>query len=134
MLLASGASMTLRSMLLLASLALMSCGLLDDVEDADCATVLCAPCESPLAVTLGVPAGQPPPEAILEGVGGQCAAQEGKTVCLIDPRSAGTYEFDIQATGYQKAHVREQVLEKKRSSCCSCPYFSRTVDVQLTPQ
>jgi hypothetical protein len=135
MLLASGVGMTPRLLLLLPSLALVSCGLFDG-EDVDCTAVACIPCPPPLYLRLLVPEGQPPPQATLEGVRGECGSDgHGTTACTVFEYRAGTFEFDIQATGYQKAHVRETVREEKKGGgCCHCDVESRVVDVQLTPQ
>ncbi|WP_224240280.1 hypothetical protein [Hyalangium gracile] len=125
--------MTPRLLLLLPVLLLTSCGLFD--EEEDCSRISCAPCPPALGVRLLVPGGAAAPEAVLEGVQGGCFQDEGLTVCNVTERRAGTFEFDIQATGYQKVHVREKVDEEERSGrCCVCGYKSRVVDVVLTPQ
>lgn len=136
MVLAMCSGMTPRLLLLLPSLSLASCGLFEQ-EHIDCGAVDCAPCASPVTVRLQVPAGQPPPEATLQGLPGSCSvdAWENRTVCSLSANRPGTYEFDIQATGYQKAHVRETVIEADDSDgCCHCSYVGRVVEVQLTPQ
>jgi hypothetical protein len=133
MILALDPDMNPRLLVLLPVVALASCGLFDG-DDVDCAKVLCVPCGSPLVVRLHFPEGQPRTEAVLEGIQGSCEADGDLTVCSISANRAGTFEFDVQATGYQKAHVLKTVPETKGDPCCSCGYVAQVVDVQLTPE
>ena len=99
MVLAVRSGMTARLFLILPGLALASCGLFEQ-EHVDCATVDCAPCPPALTLRLQVPAGQPPPEAVLQGIAGSCSVDpQNGTVCSIADNHAGTFEFDVQATG-----------------------------------
>jgi hypothetical protein len=122
-----------RLLLLLPMVVLTACGLIDG-DDMDCNNIQCSPCPPALTLRLHFPAGQPRAEAVLEGIQGACAADGTLTVCSISPNQAGTYEFDVKATGYQRAHVSKTVPEATREGCCSCGYVSQVVDLNLTPE
>jgi hypothetical protein len=133
MVLALGPDMNPRLLLLLPAVVLAACGFFDG-DDVDCTAVQCTPCASPLVVRLHFPQGQPRSEAVLEGLQGSCEGDGDLTVCSISANRAGTFEFDVQATGYQKVHLRKTVPETAGEQCCSCGYVAQVVDVHLTPE
>ena len=136
MVLAVRSGMTARLLLVLPCLVLASCGLFE-VGHVACDAVDCVPCPPALTVRLQAPAGKLPPEAALEGISGTCGVdpQANRTVCTLNENHAGTFEFDIQAAGYQKVHVSQTVAaDESTQGCCLCGYVGRVVDVQLTPQ
>jgi hypothetical protein len=115
------------------AIALVSC----TPEDRAC---LALPCPLPLALTIRVTGAGGPVPGVTVGVSGavsgmaQCEVRDSATLCYV-PGTAGRYDLDIAAPGFQRVVESVRVQGSQESDRpCACPtVIEQQLDVVLVP-
>ena len=101
----------------------------------NCDTVECGACPPPLNLKVTSSSGGAVENVtVANGASGTCSVDGDATSCVLNATGPGTWEFDLQAPGFQTTHVKQTVDAVPATGCCSCGYDAKLVDVTMQPE
>ena len=110
----------------------VSCGSLVELPD-ECTGVQCGPCPPALTVKLTAAGGGPVQDVTIGGEDASCHNDTHATFCSLGRSEPGTYQFTVNAPGYQPLSLTESVPALDSPGCCSCGYDAQLVEHTLQP-